>query len=110
MKFFILAIIIITVLLFLIIRRYRLMNDKKAHIISDAVILSMELTGISGKKQAEAIIQLQVKPDTGKNFVTEIRKILNLEEYPFLQPGARLKVTYHPKKCRAVTIISESNS
>jgi len=85
------AAVFIKKLMWPIIKRYFL-NEK---LNAGAILLTVEPTGISINKQQQLILQLQVEPDQGKNFVTEIKALFDETEIAALQPGARMSVSYN---------------
>lgn len=75
---------------------------------ADAVILNNHLTGICIKNELQAIIQLQVHPERGKSFVSDIKEMVSPTDYPLLQPGAKIRVRYNPRNRKELLIIKES--
>ncbi|MEO8769797.1 MAG: hypothetical protein ABI402_06925 [Ferruginibacter sp.] len=93
-----------------------LLNKKKkaffheASIDADAIILSIHLTGICIKDEIQAVIQLQVLPEMGKSFVSEIKEMLSAIEYTQTQPGIKIRVKYDPRNFKEMVILRESIS
>ncbi len=81
----------------------------KPFIEADAILLSIQLSGISIKEEIQAVIQLQVQPERGKSFVVETKKMLPIADYKKLHAGAKLRVQYYAKNRKALTILKESS-
>ncbi|MCP9750114.1 hypothetical protein [Ferruginibacter sp. HRS2-29] len=97
------ALVFIKKLMWPIIKRYFL-NEK---LYAGAVLLTVEPTGISINKQQQLILQLQVEPDHGKNFVTEIKALFDEAEIAALQPGARMWVSYNAHYHKKISLRKE---
>jgi hypothetical protein len=69
-----------------------------------AVLLNVQPTGIHINKQKQVILQLQVEPDQGKNFVTEMKAMFNEAEVAVLQPGTRVFVTYNAHNHKKISL------
>ncbi len=106
--FFIAAAVIVGLIFLLNKKRASFFNESS--IDADAIILSVQLTGLCVKNEIQAIIQLQVLPERGKSFVSEIREMLSATDFTRLQPGTRIVVKYNPYNHKDVTIPKESLS
>ncbi|MEO6669070.1 MAG: hypothetical protein ABIN36_06320 [Ferruginibacter sp.] len=72
---------------------------------ADAIILSLNLTGVCIKNEIQAIIQLQVLPEMGKSFVTEAKEMLSAVEYTQLQPGTKIRVKFNSRNFKEIMIL-----
>ena len=106
--FFIVAAAIVGLIFLISKKRGDFFNE--GGIDADAIILTVQLTGLCIKNEIQAIIQLQVLPELGKSFVSETRKMLSAADFTRLQPGTRIVVKYNPHNHKDVLIPIESNS
>jgi len=84
-------------------RRGRKQWENKG-IEADAVILKMEETGRYIKKMPQVRLQVQVTPDTGRNFVAETNEV---SVNPELKEGSIVKVKYNPNNRRELMLIRD---
>ena len=77
----------------------------KEGIEADAVLLNMEQTGLYVNNQPQIKMQLQVHPNTGRNFVSEVREVLTLIDLTQLRIGTTLKVKYNPANTKEVMVV-----
>lgn len=61
---------------------------------ADAIILRMEETGFFNGNKPRVKIQVQVFPDKGRNFVTELRESLQPSQLELIKPGGRVRILY----------------
>lgn len=78
---------------------------KKALAEAEAVILGIQLTGLYIKEIPQAIFQIQVKPEKGKNFVVEIKGALPVTDFPTVQAGEKIRVRYNPYRKKEMYIV-----
>ena len=71
-----------------------------------AVLLNFQSAGEQSPGQYEVILQVQVQPFEGRNFVTEAIQILNTEDLMQLRVGSIMHVQYNPAKKKRVYIYS----
>ncbi|MEO7532187.1 MAG: hypothetical protein ABIS69_12270 [Sediminibacterium sp.] len=105
--FLIIAIVTMVLLLLLLIKK-KLLFFHQNSIDADAIILSIQLTGVSLKNEVQAIIQLQVQPERGKSFVSDIKEMLTTGEYTLVHPGNKIRVRYNPGNYREIIILKDN--
>jgi hypothetical protein len=104
------ALIIVATVTFLYLRRNKQsvltgFMRKKALAEAEAVILGIQLTGLYIKEIPQAIFQIQVKPEKGKNFVVEIKGALPVTDFPTVQAGEKIRVRYNPYRKKEMYIV-----
>jgi len=72
---------------------------------ANAIILTMEETGHYTNKQPQVKLQVQVLPEKGRNFVTEIKPVLSLIELDSIKTGTVVTVLYNPSNTKEVTFV-----
>lgn len=72
-------------------------------VVTEAVVLSCQQTGSYINGQPQLKLQLQVLPDSGRNFVTEIISVAAKET---IHAGVRIRVSFNPANHRDVKMIS----
>lgn len=77
-------------------------------IVADAIILNVQLTGVCVKNELQAIVQLQVQPEWGKSFVTEVKEMITAAEYVKLQQGNKILVSYNSNNQKEMAIVKTS--
>lgn len=77
---------------------------------AEALILDVQLTGVQINSELQAVIQLQVKPEKEKNFVIEVKEILNVFDFKQMQPGVKLMVKYNPYNHKIIKILREDHT
>ena len=70
-----------------------------------AIVLDVELTGLYLNHQAQVKLQMQVLPDRGRNFVTEIKELFAVAELAKLQTGNTMKVKYNPANTKEIALV-----
>jgi len=83
---------------------------KKALAEAEAVILGIQLTGLYIKEIPQAIFQIQVTPERGKNFVVEIKGALPVSDFPKVQAGEKIRVRYNPYRRKEMYIVRKLQS
>ena len=83
---------------------YAALRFIKNGIDAEALILGVQETGKPIDSQQHVLLQLQVNPAAGKNFVIELKHVITGEKLNQLVPGNRLKVRYNPKNHKQVKI------
>ena len=83
---------------------------KKALAEAEAVILGIQLTGLYIKEIPQAICQIQVTPERGKNFVVEIKGALPVSDFPKVQAGEKIRVRYNPYRRKEMYIVRKLQS
>lgn len=72
---------------------------------AEAVLLNMEQTGLYVNNQPQIKLQVQVQPQSGRNFVSEVREVLTLIDLSQLRIGTTLKVKYNPANTKEVMVL-----
>jgi hypothetical protein len=73
-------------------------NNRKmaGSVISKAIVLSWEKTGVLINNRPEVKIQVQVTPERGRNFVVEIKDTFSPEDTLAVHTGSTIQVQYNP--------------
>lgn len=74
---------------------------------AEAVLLNMEQTGLYVNNQPQIKLQVQVQPNSGRNFVSEVREVLTLIDLSQLRIGSTLKVKYNPANTKEVMVLRQ---
>ena len=72
---------------------------------AEAVILKLEITGVMIGDQPEVKLQMRVQPDKGRNFIAEIRKVMERKELAVMRSGSVVKVKYDPNNYRQLILL-----
>jgi hypothetical protein len=88
-------------------------HKKKQHVLkygteATAVLLSIQPTGLYFRQEQEVVLQVQVQPVKGRNFVAEIRDCFSYTELHGLRIGHRLTVKYHSAQPRQVVLVHKT--
>jgi len=70
-----------------------------------AIILNIEKTALSTSQRQQVKMQVQVMPERGRNFVTEIKELLTWADFDALKSGTIVSVFYNPVTMKEVTLI-----
>ena len=70
-----------------------------------AVVLSVEQTGLFLDRNPQVILQVQVMPDKGRNFVVEIKEIFSLADLQLIRPGCTVRVKYKPGSNQDIILV-----
>jgi hypothetical protein len=71
---------------------------------AEAIILSIHRTGQYKDNKPEVKLQMQVQPEKGRNFITELNETLAGTNEEVLYTGAKLKVIYNPFNTREIEL------
>jgi hypothetical protein len=95
-----------------LIQKKKITRTQKKHsskgIEANAIILTMEETGQYTNKQPQVKLQVQVLPERGRNFVTEIKPVLSLVELDSIKTGTMVTVLYNPSNIKEVSFVRVS--
>ena len=72
---------------------------------AQAVILTMEETGVFMNQEPLVRMQMQVLPDRGRNFVVEVREVLSSLDRSTMRSGSTVRVKYNPTNLKDTTLI-----
>lgn len=72
---------------------------------AQAVILTVEETGVYMNHHPLVRMQMQVLPDRGRNFVVEIREVLSYLDLAEYRTGTTVRVKYNPSNFQDTTLI-----
>jgi hypothetical protein len=61
---------------------------------ADAIVLSMNETGLYINGQSQVKLQVQVQPEKGRSFVAEVNEIIPAAFMEKLSAGVKIKVRY----------------
>jgi hypothetical protein len=77
----------------------------RSQLEANAVILAIEITGLSINHQAQVKLQMQVLPEKGRNFVAEIKEVFTVKELAALQAGHTMRVKYNPANTKEIALV-----
>ena len=80
-------------------------RPQPGHIEAQAIILSIEQTGLYMNHHPQVRMQVQVMPDKGRNFVTEVKQVVTFLQLGQIRTGASIKVKYNPSNTKEITLI-----
>ena len=72
---------------------------------AEAIILSIQETGLYINNLPQLKVQMQVKPERGRNFVTEVNQVLPDMNIGSLQTGSKIMVRYNPFNRKQVVLL-----
>lgn len=75
---------------------------------ADALVLGTEDTGFLINSLPQTRIQLQVRPDKGRNFIAEIKQVLSEADTAIFKAGSTIRVKYNPHNCKELMLIKEA--
>jgi hypothetical protein len=70
-----------------------------------AVVLAIEQTGLFMNRQPQVKMQMQVIPDKGRNFVAEVKQVLNSFDLEVIKTGSIVTVLYNPTNTKEVKLV-----
>ena len=70
-----------------------------------AVLLNMQHTGLYFNNRPQVVMQMQIRPGCGKNFVTETHELLPDSNLFLLHSGRPLLVRYNPSNKKEVMVV-----
>ena len=77
---------------------------KRDGVEAEAVLLRIEPTRIKLNQQTKVKLLLDVRPLSGRNFVTHARDVFDPEDLARLNVGSRLKVKYNPADIKELKV------
>jgi hypothetical protein len=77
----------------------------KKGVEAQAVLLNVEPTGMHINKQLQVQLQMQVYPVLGRNFVVEVREVMDYSDFKQLQAGDMVLVKYNPSNTKEVIVL-----
>lgn len=80
----------------------------KGAVEADALVLEAEDTGFLINSLPQTRIQIQVRPDKGRNFVAEIKQVLSEADAAILKAGSTIRVKYNPHNYKELILIKET--
>ena len=85
--------------------RMRTRRLAKKGVEARAVLLNFVPTGMYINKQLQVQLQMQVCPVQGRNFVTEVREVMDYLDFKQLQAGDVVLVKYNPSNTKHVIVL-----
>jgi hypothetical protein len=80
-------------------------KPQPGHVEAQAIILSVEQTGLYMNHHPQVRMQVQVMPDKGRNFVTEVKQVVTFLQLGEIRTGGTIKVKYNPSNTKEITLI-----
>jgi hypothetical protein len=81
-----------------------LKKKAKEKVQADAIILTITKTGLYVDNQPQVKLQMQVQPESGRNFIAEIKQAMSVAEAEKVVVGANLKVLYDPADLKGIEL------
>jgi len=76
---------------------------------AEAIILSIQQTGIFFNNMLQVKLQMQVLPDKGRNFITENTQLLSVADMAAIGQGTRIIVRYDPGNLKEIILLRIMN-
>jgi hypothetical protein len=83
-------------------RHTKILNDG---IESEATVLNIGPTGSYINNLPQLKVQMQVEPQKGRNYVTEVKQAVPQVDFNLLHSGTRIVVKYHPAHPKEVILL-----
>jgi len=87
-------------------------NRRKRHqkiladgIESEAIVIEIGQTGMYVNNAPQLKVQIQVKPQKGRNFIAEIKQVVPQVDFNLLHSGSRIIVKYDPTYPRQAVLM-----
>lgn len=87
------------------IRRKRHRKIIISGIESEATVIHIGPTGHFINNSPQLKVQIQVQPEKGRNFITEIKQVVPLVDFNLLHSGSRIIVRYDPTYPKQVVLM-----
>ena len=84
-------------------------RPSKERIEAEAILLSLQPTGVKSHNLLQVKLQMQVNVKNGRNFVTEVDHIISYSELSRLRIGSSVIVRYNPANTKEVLLISSND-
>lgn len=72
-----------------------------------AILLDIQRTGLYVNNLPQVMLQMQVQPNMGRNFVTEAKEVLTPVHFSEIHIGSTLKVKYNPANTKEVMLVKQ---
>ena len=72
---------------------------------SEAIVIDIGPTGRFVNNAPQLKVQIQVEPERGRNFVTEIKQVVPQVDFNLLRSGSRIIVKYDPTYPKEVVLM-----
>jgi hypothetical protein len=107
----IIAVITVVIVMLLkgkqILSRVKKTNRLKYKIEAEAIILSIQPTGIVyNNDMLQVKLQMQVQPDQGRNFIVENRQVISPADMATVRQGSRIIVEYNPVNHKEIIFLA----
>jgi len=73
-------------------------------VLADAIVLSIQETDLYINDLPQMKLQMQIKPNKGRNFVTEIQQVIPKTIFGPLHTGSKILVKYDPGYPREIVL------
>jgi hypothetical protein len=73
---------------------------------AEAIVLSIGKTGLYINDQPQLKLQMQVQPEKGRSFVTEINEIFPAATVEKLRTGTKIKVRYSTGRSKHIIVLN----
>ena len=79
---------------------------EKNGVQAEAIVLSIQETGMFFDNIPQIKLQMQVLPDKGRNFIAEVKQVLPDFQRKLLHSGSKITVKYDPRNHGSIVISS----
>ena len=74
---------------------------------AEAIVLSVNHTGLMVNRQPKVKMQMQVQPERGRNFVAEVNEVIVAAELGRYSVGTKIRVKFNPRNIKEVSLIKQ---
>ena len=75
---------------------------------AEAIVLSINKKQSYPNNHLQVVLQMQIEPDKGRNFIAEINQVMSVTDFENLSEGKRINVMYNPSNLKEVILQPQS--
>lgn len=85
-------------------KKMTLEEIKKNGVLAEAIVLDVQETGLYINNLPQLKLQIQVQPEKGRNFITEVQQVIPGAVKEPLHSGSRVQVKFDPGNKKEVIV------
>jgi hypothetical protein len=85
-------------------KKMTLEEIKKNGVLAEAIVLDVQETGLYINNLPQIKLQIQVQPEKGRNFITEVQQVIPGAVKEPLHSGSRVQVKFDPGNKKEVIV------
>lgn len=89
-------------------RRSHKKESASRQVQAKAIVLAIEKTGVYMNQQPLVWLQMQVIPENGRNFITEIREVLSSLDLDSIRSGSTVTVKYNTANIKDIVLVRDA--